>query len=170
MNQKDNPVFYEQQRFSSWLCLTLVCSLVAAVVILVSVVAVAQHPVDAGDIVSIIVGGIAATAIVPLFLLAKLETEVHSDRLRVRLFPFHIRHREIAAEDLSECYPRTYKPIREYGGWGIRCGFRRGVGRAYNMKGNQGVQLVFKDGKRLLIGSQKPDELAQVIKSTMKNP
>jgi hypothetical protein len=142
MNQKDNPVFYEKQRFSSWLCLTLVCSLVAAVVILVLVMAVVEHPVDAGDIVSIIVGGIAATAIVPLFLLAKLETEVHSDRLRVRLFPFHIRHREISAEDLSECYARTYKPIREYGGWGIRCSFRRGTGRAYNMKGNQGVQLV----------------------------
>ena len=170
MNQKDNPVFYEQQRFSSPLSLIVVCSLVAAVVILVSVAAVAQHPLDASDIVSIIVGAIAAMAIVPLFLLAKLETEVHSDRLRVRLFPFHIRYREISAEDLSECYARTYKPIREYGGWGIRCSFRKGAGRAYNMKGNQGVQLVFKDGKRLLIGSQKPDELAQAIKLTMKNP
>jgi len=94
---------------------------------------------------------------------------VHADRLCVRLFPFHIRHREIAAEDLSECYARTYKPIREYGGWGIRCGFRKGIGRAYNMSGNKGVQLVFKNGKKLLIGSQRCDELAQAINSIMKS-
>ncbi|MHC4338483.1 MAG: hypothetical protein ACYSTG_11155 [Planctomycetota bacterium] len=71
---------------------------------------------------------------------------------------------------MSECYARTYKPIREYGGWGIRYSFRKGIGRAYNMSGNKGVQLVFKNGKKLLIGSQKPDELAQAINSIMKNP
>ena len=115
-------------------------------------------------------GGIVALiAIAALFLSTKLETEVRSDHLRVRLFPFHIRHREIAAEDLSECYARTYKPIREYGGWGIRYSFRKGIGRAYNMSGNKGVQLVFKNGKKLLIGLHKPDELAQAINSIMKS-
>jgi len=53
---------------------------------------------------------------------------------------------------------------------GFRCGFRKGSGKAYNMKGNQGAQLVFKNGKRLLIGSQKPDELAEAINSIMKSP
>jgi len=41
--------------------------------------------------------------------------------------------------------------------------------RAYNMSGNQGVQLVFKNGKKLLIGSQKADELAEAIRSIMKS-
>jgi hypothetical protein len=161
--------FREEQKFSWRLCLVLVCSVVAAVVIIVSILAM-QDSVDASVFVTAILGGIVAPiAIVALFLLTNLETEVHSDRLRVRLFPFHIRHRETPIEDLSQCYARTYKPIREYGGWGIRCGFRKGSGKAYNMKGNQGVQLVFKNGKRLLIGSQKPDELAEAISSIMES-
>jgi len=169
MNQNDNLVFREEQKFSSGFCLVLVCSVVVGVVIIVSVLAI-KDSVDASVIVTAILGGIVTPiAIAALFILTNLETEVCSDGLRVRLFPFHIHYKNFAKEDLSECYARTYKPIREYGGWGIRCGFRKGSGRAYNMKGNQGVQLIFKDGRKLLIGSQKPDELAEAINKIMKN-
>ena len=170
MDKENDVIFREQQKFSSRLCLVLVCSLVVGVAIIVAVLVI-QESVDASVIVTAILGGIVAPiAIVVLFLLTNLETEVRSDALYVRLFPFHIHYRKFAKEDLSECYARTYKPIREYGGWGIRCGFRKGSGKAYNMKGNQGAQLVFKNGKRLLIGSQKPDELAEAINSIMKSP
>ena len=169
MNQENDPIFREKQKFSSSLCWVLVCSLVVGVAIIVSVLAI-QDSVDAAVLITAILGGIVApVAIVALVLLTSLETEVRSDGIYVRLFPFHIHHRNFPAEDLSECYARTYKPIREYGGWGIRCGFGKGIGRAYNMRGNQGVQLVFKNGKRLLIGSQKPDELAEAIQSIMKS-
>jgi hypothetical protein len=157
MNQDDNLVFYEKQKFSSLLCWVLVCSLVVGVVIIVLVLAI-QDSLDASVFVTAILGGIVVPiTIVAFFLVTNLDTEVRSDRVRIRLFPFHIRHVEIAVENVSECYARTYKPIREYGGWGIRHGFRRGIGRAYNMSGNKGVQLVLKNGKKLLIGSQKPD-------------
>ena len=57
---------------------------------------------------------------------------------------------------------QTYRPIRDYGGWGIRYG--RG-GKAYNVSGNRGVMLELSDGQKLLIGSQKPDDLANAISS-----
>ena len=170
MTQENDLIFREQQKFSLCFCVVLVCSVVVGIVIIGSVLAI-QDSVDASVFVTAILGGIVAPiAIVALFLLTSLETEVRSNALYVRLFPFHIRHRKIPAEDLSECYARTYRPILEYGGWGIRYSFRKGRGRAYNMTGNQGVQLVFKNGKRLLIGSQKPDDLAQAINSIMKSP
>ena len=81
----------------------------------------------------------------------------------VRFFPVHIRYKRFGAEDLSGCYAREYKPIREYGGWGIRCSLKKG--RAYNVSGNKGVQLVLKNGKQLLIGSQRADELEEAIRS-----
>jgi hypothetical protein len=34
---------------------------------------------------------------------------------------------------------------------------------AYNVSGNRGVQLEFSNGKRLLIGSQRPEDLAAAI-------
>ncbi len=40
---------------------------------------------------------------------------------------------------MNEFYARKYRPIREYGGWGIRYGWN---GRAYSTSGNEGVQLV----------------------------
>jgi TATA-box binding protein (TBP) (component of TFIID and TFIIIB) len=37
------------------------------------------------------------------------------------------------------------------------------------MSGNQGVQLIMKSGKKLLIGSQRPDELASAIDSIVRS-
>jgi hypothetical protein len=114
---------------------------------------------------------LAAMLIIPIsisipFWLAKLQTQVRSDGLYVRFFPFHIKFKRFAFEDFSEYYAREYRPIWEYGGWGIRYTFRNG--RAYNIRGNKGLQIVCKNGKKLLIGSQKPQELVAAIDSILK--
>ena len=57
---------------------------------------------------------------------------------------------------------RTYRPLLEYGGWGIRYA-PFGKGWAYNVHGSQGVQLELTNGKRILIGSQRAEELARAI-------
>ena len=93
-----------------------------------------------------------------LFYAMKLITEVRSQGLYIRFYPFS--RRIIPYESISSCVPRTYSPIKEFGGWGIRYGRS---GRAYNVSGNQGVQLELSDGKPLLIGSQQADRLARAI-------
>lgn len=97
----------------------------------------------------------------PLFLFfTKLITEVRDDGIFVQLFPLHWSFRKIAFDELKSYEVRTYHPIREYGGWGIRIGSK---GLAYNISGNTGVQLILKNGKRILIGSQKAEELFRAI-------
>jgi len=125
------------------------------------------HPERSRRVLAVIVGIGVPIAIAGLFLFLKLQTEVRPDGLYVRYLPFHLHFKRIAPEELSEYYARQYKPVREYGGWGIRCSFRNG--KAYNVSGNKGVQLVFKNGKQLLIGSQKADELETAIRSIMGN-
>jgi hypothetical protein len=99
----------------------------------------------------------------PLLLpFTKLITEVRNDGIYIKLFPFHWSFRKIAFKELKFYEVRTYHPIREYGGWGIRKG-RQGM--AYNMSGNKGVQLELYNNKRLLIGSQLPEELFQAIRA-----
>ncbi|MFC1780689.1 hypothetical protein ACFLZ8_00305 [Planctomycetota bacterium] len=138
--------------------------------VLLSIIALKKEfaqeiPPDTPELILAIVAGIGVPiAIAVLFVLLRLETEVRSDGLYVRFSPFHIRFKRFDPEDLSEYYARQYKPVREYGGWGIRCGLF-GKGRAYNVSGNKGVQLVFNDGKKLLIGSQRAEELEQAIRS-----
>lgn len=95
-----------------------------------------------------------------LFYSAQLVTEVRKDGLYIRFFP--LTHQEIPFKDIVSCELRTYSPIREFGGWGIRYG--RGT-KAYNVSGNRGIQLELSNGKRVLIGSQRPEELAGAIEA-----
>lgn len=95
-----------------------------------------------------------------LFLL-KMDVRVDRQHLHVRFFP--LLTKDIPLDDISEWETRTYRPLLEYGGWGIRYSLSKGW--AYNVSGNRGLQLVMKDGKRLLIGSQKADDLSAAIGS-----
>ncbi len=95
-----------------------------------------------------------------LFISAKLITEVRDDGIYIQFFPFHWTFRKIAFSEIKRYDKRTYRPIIEYGGWGIRKG-RKGM--AFNMSGNQGVQLELYNNKRILIGSKRPEELFQAI-------
>ena len=118
--------------------------------------------------VSLIITGIFISIITIIFLLFKLETHIKEDGIYVRFFPIHISFRFYTWESISKLEVREYKPIREYGGWGIR-GF--GKNRALNVSGNIGLQLEFKDGKKLLIGTNNSVELEktiQEIKDTIK--
>jgi hypothetical protein len=89
-----------------------------------------------------------------------LTTEVVPGELRVRFWPFHLKPVTIALHELRDYKRITYNPIPDYGGWGIRWGFK---GKAYNVYGNEGVKLYFYNKTSLLIGTQKPDELFKAI-------
>ena len=168
MDAENDVVFREEQRFSCWIVGFLVAVMAVTVVVEFFAFRKAISEQQATLFLSVVIVG--AGMVVPIgvsamFLLLKLETEVRAGGLYVRFFPVHIKFKKFCAEDLSECYARAYRPLVEYGGWGIRFGKQ---GRAYNVSGKKGVQLVLKNGKRLLIGSQKSEELAAAISSFMK--
>jgi hypothetical protein len=87
-----------------------------------------------------------------------LTIEVEPSAIIVRLFP--LTTRTIPIDEVQSAEPRTYSPVREYGGWGLR---RGPSGTAYNMMGDRGVQLVLQTGERVLLGSQDADALARAI-------
>ena len=47
------------------------------------------------------------------------------------------------------------------GGFGLRYSFK--YGRAVNVAGNFGIQLELKTGKKLLIGTSRPEEVEKVL-------
>ncbi len=95
-----------------------------------------------------------------LFFSLNLETVITKDGVYVKFFPFHLKFRHYPWEEIHKLYVRKYNPIMEYGGWGIR-----GLGRnkALNVSGNMGLQLELKEGRRLLIGTKKAEELSDAI-------
>ncbi len=112
------------------------------------------------DLVMWIVAIFVGVGIPALFLSLRLIVEVKSDGISVRYSPFMLK-RFIAWSELLTYEVREYHPIAEYGGWGIKYSYK--YGRAYNVSGNLGVQLVLKDEKQILIGSLRPDELQMAI-------
>jgi len=89
---------------------------------------------------------------------ARQKTVVTPTSVDVR---FGVLYRtSIPLADLAQAEAVAYRPIREYGGWGIR-GFGRR--RALSMRGDRGVLLTRKDGSTVLVGSQKPRELLAAI-------
>ncbi len=88
----------------------------------------------------------------------KLYTRIDAIGVHYRMKPFHFREQTIPWEDIDQIHVRKYSPILEYGGWGIRFGRN---GKAFNVRGDYGIQIVRKNGKRVLIGTQRQDEVAR---------
>lgn len=164
MSQENEVLFREVQDFKGkFRLMHLFLGIAIAGACFAVVVAIVKNPDKSLSSILGTAGGIIVTiGIAALFIVLKLETEVRSDGLYVRYFPFHLKYKKINPDDLTEYSARKYSPLWEYGGWGIKCG--KG-GKAYNVKGDRGLQLVFNNGKRLLIGSQKADELEQAMRS-----
>ncbi|MCX6234370.1 MAG: DUF6141 family protein [Bacteroidetes bacterium] len=107
--------------------------------------------------------GLLLTSLIPLatiglFFSLRLITEVRKEGIFYRFAPFQRKLKLIPWADIEKCYVRKYKPISEYGGWGMRMGSLK-HGKAFNVRGNMGLQIEFKNGKRFLIGTQNPQEL-----------
>lgn len=150
-----SPGFREIQHFrTNALALVAVAAVVCAVAG-AGVAALTGAGPGTAAVMLVVLGGVGF-----LLLFGQLGTEVRADGLYVRMFPL-MRERCLHWHEIRSVEPRTYRPLLEYGGWGLRCG--RGGSRAYNVRGNRGVQLELTSGERLLIGSQRADELARAI-------
>ena len=171
MNQRGS--FYEVQLFRKTWVLALVLPISLFLIILFGYGMIKQlvlgqpwgnRPLP--DIALAIIGPLGilfGIGLALFFYSAKLITEVREDGLYVRFCP--LTHQGIAFEDINQCEVRTYSPIREFGGWGIRYG--RGA-KAYNVSGNRGVELGLSTGKRVLIGSGRAEELARAIEAKIR--
>jgi len=170
MQHIHNPVaeFHEEQQFRQpwvWLLLLVITLCVTGMFVhgfytqLYLGQAWGDRPMtDTALVISAAFSFLISAGLTLLFYKLKLITEVGPDGIHIRFFP--LTRRNISFDNITSCKARTYRPIREYGGWGIR--FSR-KGRAYNVSGNRGVQLEFQQGRPLLIGSQMSEELAKVI-------
>lgn len=104
-------------------------------------------------------------AMLPLFLMVdRLSTRITPEGIFIRLFPLNVCFHQISFDEIAKYYVRTYRPIREYGGWGIRKGSHR---KAYIVSGNRGAQLDLSNGKSILIGSLKSRCLVRAIKKAI---
>jgi hypothetical protein len=107
-----------------------------------------------------------ALVLVVMILLLHMTTEATPSDLRVWFGWLPTYRRAVPIESIRSVEVVTYRPIAEYGFWGIRSG--RDGERALIARGNRGVRIELTDGSKLLIGSQKPELLAAALDRSMR--
>ena len=96
-----------------------------------------------------------------LMITVKLETFITKEGIFVRFFPFLIRCRFYSWDKINQVEIKKYAPLKHYGGWGFRIGMNGSI--AFNMRGNIGLELVLNNGRKVLIGTNNPQEMETAI-------
>ena len=157
-------LFTEEQKFKQWWLWLVILGLngfflFLAYQQLILKKQVGNRPItDNGLLISI---GIIVL-ITLMFFYTKLKTCIKKDGIYVQFFPFHFSYKYYGWETVAKVYVRTYNPLGEFGGWGLRYSFT-GNGTAYNVSGDKGLQLELNTGKKILIGTNKAAELEKVL-------
>jgi hypothetical protein len=96
----------------------------------------------------------------------RMTTEVTPTRVRVWFGWLPTYRHEVVLSDVLRVEVVRYRPLADYGFWGVRRG--KDGERVLNARGNRGVRLYLADESKLLIGSQRPEELALYLEKTIR--
>lgn len=161
---KKEPVeFYEVQRFRQWWTWILLLGINALFLwgCIQQLLLGKQWGTNPMNDAGLIIVAAAMLLLSVAILGAKLFTYINEEGVYVKFFPFHFRYKFYDWSNLHKVYVRDYKPIKEFGGWGIRLSII--AGRAFTMSGNKGLQLVLMNGKKVLIGTMQAEFLAEIL-------
>jgi len=160
--------FNETQRFRQW-WMYLVYALVFASWVYTLIIMYPETQQEGGERASWVLIGNSVAIFAALFLLIrvfKLKTKIRNEGIYYRFVPLHFKDKLINPDDINTFEVRKYKPIMEYGGWGVKSRGKK-YGKAVNISGNMGLQLYLKNGSKLLIGTQKPSAIQKAMEAMM---
>ena len=146
--------FHEEQTFSRWIAWVIV-ALIGIPVAIALVESLVRPDVFFPSLMTIAL----FVAVAVLFFLARLVVDVDGDEIRIS-FHFLWPTRRIPIAAVRGARAQQYRPLAEYGGWGVRLGWR---GWAFNTSGSEGVLVETSAGKRVMIGSRRAKELEAAI-------
>jgi len=92
------------------------------------------------------------------FVYVRLYTILDSTGIYVDFKPF-LRRKKWSWDEVQHIQIIKYGFL-DYGGWGYRDGT---YGKGYTVQGYYGFQIHFKDGSKVLIGTQRPEEVQQFL-------
>lgn len=106
--------------------------------------------------------GILVTALVLRWVIGGLTARVDRTGVSLHLGAAPVLRRRVAFDEILSVEVVRYRPLRDFGGWGIR-GW--GKTRAWTARGSQAVLLHLTEGRELYVGSDVPHRLAERIRT-----
>ena len=168
MSKRDPVLYHEVQAFRQWPA-GLLLAMPPAAMIFIACRQIVWHrpwgnpPTSNGGLMFL---SVLLVLVYVRLITVRLVTDLRPEELQVRLRGL-FRRRKIPLGEVRTARTVEYDAIRDFGGYGIRSGRR---GRAYTARGNKGVELELRDGRKILIGSQQPTELQGRIAACNRAP
>ncbi|GAB2976592.1 hypothetical protein GCM10027049_09340 [Mucilaginibacter puniceus] len=115
------------------------------------------------------------TALVIIFIvLVVMALVVGSQKLKTKITPDEIAYgigifsgeTVTRFNDVKSISIRKYNPLKEFLGWGVRY---NSTTDCFTMSGDDGLELTMTNNKKILIGTQKPNELQLVLETYFKD-
>lgn len=156
-------IFKEEQRFTQlWLILLIAVSILVPLAIIIATYIKKPNSFSTIEFIAIISLLVFSSSFIFLF---KLSTRIDEKGIHYKFFPFQWKFRTQEWNHISKAYVRQYDALSEYGGWGLKGGklWKKEKGKAINVSGDIGIQLELKNGKKLLIGTQKKQDAISVL-------
>jgi hypothetical protein len=116
-----------------------------------------KHPMSNGDVVG---WTVFLWLIYFRLITVRLVTEVRQGALLIRMRGLW-RLRRVPLDRIQLVETITHDIARDYGGYGIRS---TREGKAYVANGGRGVRVTLDKGEKLVVGSERPDELARMLR------
>lgn len=152
-------VFVEKQQFRQWWLIVILGATVAG--LLVSLYSHTNgftiNEVDSSLVFSTIIVAIVIAG----FIMLELRTKIDASGITASFHPIAFFKKKYKWSEIEKVYVRKYAPLSEYGGWGVK---GLGEAKAYNVSGNYGIQIVTKEKKHFLIGTQQPQDAERILK------
>jgi hypothetical protein len=166
---RDQYIVYEENTPWSWWVSALVWGsfLAGAVPVAVAVLGRIADGISPGELPALLMlaGGGFLLLLGPWMtqvLVGRLHVRVTRTSLLIQLGVLPILSKLIPFDEIDWLEPVRYRPMRDFGGWGIRFGKDK---RAWTIRGDAAVLLHMKDGPDVYLGSDDPEKLAQRIRS-----
>lgn len=96
-----------------------------------------------------------------LIMTVRLKLRINEKGVHVHYFPFLKRFyqwSQIVSFEVVE-----YDPLKDFGGWGIRHNWKQ-KSKAFTVSGHHGLSLLMNDGRKVIIGTYKPEKLKVFLK------
>ena len=151
-------VFEEEQKFRQWWLIAIMAILLIGGCLNAFYETEGFSNIESNP--SSILGVLLVSLIFASIFILALRTKIDSTGISANFHPFPFFRKKYTWSQIDKVYVRKYSALTEYGGWGVR---GLGVAKAYNISGNYGIQIVTKENKQFLIGTQKPKDVEQVL-------
>ena len=163
---KGKILFKEEQSFvGTWTWYLLIFVSLIATIPMLLVISNGEKSNEA--LVGLIITLFVLGSILTLMTFCRLYLTIDTKAIYYRYPPFVNKEKRLSKEDIVDMEVRKYRPIWEYGGYGYRYSMKSG--RALNVSGKVGLQLILSDKKKLLIGTAKPEALKRAIVQLQSN-